>query len=256
MASDLGIVCGLTLPLGASAMMSTCRTCGYRRHPSREGSPRRKVGTHVNSFANLMTKPPAARVVAPPPPASIAVSDLEAEVARLRAELAATHATPADQPAKKPRLREDFVPNTVEEAGLWLKSRQQEMDDAIISGNTLDVARLASAIAEGAGQLRVWTQAAIARQRQRRRRRGDDLESRVIRAENLVHVGELSSARQALEGDSVAPGTQATLDKLQDVQRRPPQPREVMPPENVGFQPPTFVSVGREKVREKGGPLG
>ena len=78
MASDLGIVCGLTLPLGASAMMSTCRTCGYRRHPSREGSPRRKVGTHVNSFANLMTKPPAARVVAPPPPASIAVSDLEA----------------------------------------------------------------------------------------------------------------------------------------------------------------------------------
>ena len=100
----------------------------------------------------------AARVVAPPPPPSTAVSDLEAEVARLRAELAATHVTPADQPAKKPRLREDFVPNTVEEAGLWLKSRQQEMDDAIISGNTLDVARLASAIAEGASQLPAWTQ--------------------------------------------------------------------------------------------------
>ena len=100
----------------------------------------------------------AARVVAPPPPPSTAVSDLEAEVARLRAELAATHVTPEDQPAKKPRLREDFVPNTVEEAGLWLKSRQQEMDDAIISGNTLDVARLASAIAEGASQLRAWTQ--------------------------------------------------------------------------------------------------
>ena len=76
-------------------------------------------------------------------------------------------------------------------------------------------------------------QAAIARQRQRRRRRGDDLDSRVIRAENLVHVGELSSARQALEGDSVAPGTQAILDKLQDVQRRPPQPREAMPPEII-----------------------
>ena len=39
-------------------------------------------------------------------------------------------------------------------------------------------------------------QAAIARKTARRRRRGDDLESRVIRADNLVHVGELSSARQ------------------------------------------------------------
>ena len=76
-----------------------------------------------------------------------------------------------------------------------------------------------------------------------RRRRGDDLDSRVIRAENLVHVGELSSARQALEGDSVAPGTQATLDKLQDVQRRPPQPREAMPPEIMGFQPPTLFQL-------------
>ena len=39
--------------------------------------------------------------------------------------------------------------------------------------------------------------AASARQRQRRRG-GDDVERRVRRAENMVHVGELSSARQAL----------------------------------------------------------
>ena len=42
----------------------------------------------------------AARVVAPPPPASTAVSNLEVEVARLRAELAATHVTPADPIAR------------------------------------------------------------------------------------------------------------------------------------------------------------
>ena len=90
-------------------------------------------------------------------------------------------------------------------------------------------------------------QAAIARQRQRRRRRGDDLESRVIRAENLVHVGELSSARQALEGDAVAPGTQATLDKLQGVQRRPPQPREALPPEIARFQPPTLFQLDEKQ---------
>ena len=39
---------------------------------------------------------------------------------------------------------------------------------------------------------------------------------RVMRAERLVHVGELSSARQALEGSEVAPGTRSTLDQLQD----------------------------------------
>ena len=71
------------------------------------------------------------------------------------------------------------------------------------------------------------------------------------RAENLVHVGELSSARQALEGVAVALGTQATLNKLKDVRRRPPQAREALPPEIMGFQPQTFVPVGRETVRQK-----
>ena len=74
--------------------------------------------------------------------------------------------------------------------------------------------------------------AASARQRQRRRvgTGEDDLESRVRRAKNLVHVGEVSSARQALEGAAVALGAQATLDKLQGVRWRPPQPREALPP--------------------------
>ena len=44
-------------------------------------------------------------------------------------------------------------------------------------------------------------------------------------------VGELSSARQALEGAAVAPGNRNTLALLQNARRRPPEPREPLPPE-------------------------
>ena len=47
-----------------------------------------------------------------------------------------------------------------------------------------------------------------------------DVELRAIRAE--VQVGELSSARQALEGVALAPGNEATLRQLIDASRRPP----------------------------------
>ena len=47
-------------------------------------------------------------------------------------------------------------------------------------------------------------------------RDGDDVERRILKAERLVELGELSSARQALEGETVAPSDQATLDKMQD----------------------------------------
>ena len=58
-------------------------------------------------------------------------------------------------------------------------------------------------------------QAAVGRRR-RRRRPGDDLERRAARAEMLVHLGELSSARQALEGASVASGSNQSLAMLSD----------------------------------------
>ena len=74
-------------------------------------------------------------------------------------------------------------------------------------------------------------QAAVSRRR--KRRGGHDLERRATRAHNLVQVGELSSARQALEGAEIAPGTKDTLSKLADISKRPdrlrdPIPREVM----------------------------
>ena len=67
--------------------------------------------------------------------------------------------------------------------------------------------------------------AAQSRRRGRRRTVSDDVEKRTLRAELLVQVGELSAARQALEGAALAPGNQATLDALTDATRRPPHLR-------------------------------
>ena len=61
--------------------------------------------------------------------------------------------------------------------------------------------------------------AAVSRRRSCRRVHEDDLEKRVARAELLCHLGELSSARQALEGATLAPGNSDTLDQLKDPTR-------------------------------------
>ena len=60
----------------------------------------------------------------------------------------------------------------------------------------------------------------------RRRQDSDDDGRRVSRALSLVRMGELSAARQALEGAPVAPGTMATFRALTHPERRPPLPRE------------------------------
>ena len=64
-----------------------------------------------------------------------------------------------------------------------------------------------------------------------RRVNGDDLERRAKRAELLVGMDELSSARQALEGAELAPGTNETLQMLSDHPKRPPKIREPLPVE-------------------------
>ena len=55
------------------------------------------------------------------------------------------------------------------------------------------------------------------------------LERRANRALQLVQMGELSSARHALEGAEIAPGSQATLQALTNEDRRPAIPREPLP---------------------------
>ena len=56
--------------------------------------------------------------------------------------------------------------------------------------------------------------------RRRRHQREETVERRAIRALSRVNLGELSAARQALEGASLAPGTHATLWALTDPERR------------------------------------
>ena len=64
--------------------------------------------------------------------------------------------------------------------------------------------------------------------RRRRRVVHDDVDARAACAEALVQLGELSAARQALEGASVAPGNTATLAEVQGRHRR-------FLPSNSGF---------------------
>ena len=64
----------------------------------------------------------------------------------------------------------------------------------------------------------------------RRRQQGDTVEKRADQALNLVQTGELSAARHALEGDSIAPGNQQTQRALQDPNRCPAVLRSPLPP--------------------------
>ena len=61
-------------------------------------------------------------------------------------------------------------------------------------------------------------------------------------------MGEFSHARQALEGAALAPGNQATLDALQDPERRLAQPREPLPEDLAQFIPATLFELDEKLV--------
>ena len=69
---------------------------------------------------------------------------------------------------------------------------------------------------------------------------------------SLVHVVELSAARQALERAPVAPGTHATLRVLTDPERRRPLPREPLNPKVTHTQPAVAFQLGNpgEELRQ------
>ena len=62
-----------------------------------------------------------------------------------------------------------------------------------------------------------------------RSNQSESVERRAERAQMFANIGELSSARQALEGSALAPGNLATLRSLTNPARRPARPREPMP---------------------------
>ena len=73
--------------------------------------------------------------------------------------------------------------------------------------------------------------------RRRRREQGDGIEKRANRALSLVQMGELSAARQALDGAPIAPGTLATLRVLTDPEKRPPSARQELSDEILHSEP-------------------
>ena len=70
--------------------------------------------------------------------------------------------------------------------------------------------------------------------RRRRRRQDDEVAKRADRFQSLVQMGELSTARQALEGAAVAPGTEATRF-LATFRSEPPLPGKTV---DFGTDPP------------------
>ena len=70
--------------------------------------------------------------------------------------------------------------------------------------------------------------------RRRRREQGDGVEKRANRVLSLVQMGELSAARQALDG---APRTLATLRALTDPEKRPPSARQELSDEILYSEP-------------------
>ena len=81
-------------------------------------------------------------------------------------------------------------------------------------------------------------EASVAMHRKRRRdTQSNEMERRAARALSLVQMGELSSGRQALEGASLAPGSDQTLNSLRDPDRRPPRPRDPIPRDILEHQP-------------------
>ena len=108
-----------------------------------------------------------------------------------------------------------------------------------VAGRWLDLVELARQTEEQAQQSSV---------RRRRRQSTDDLAKRAERAVTLVQMGEVSRARQALEGAQLAPGTLDTLRALTDPRKRPPVPREVLSRTIQEFQPREQFVLDAEKV--------
>ena len=76
--------------------------------------------------------------------------------------------------------------------------------------------------------------------------RTDGIARRVERADQLVHLGELSSARQVLESVELAPGTAETLRLLR---ARPATPRDPLPEDILGHLPDVEFQLDSDRFK-------
>ena len=82
-------------------------------------------------------------------------------------------------------------------------------------------------------------------QHRRRRTQTDTIDRRAERAEALVHLGELSSGRHALEGAPLAPGNEETRRALTDERLRPPMLRAPLSEDLLSFQPESSLHLSQ-----------
>ena len=80
---------------------------------------------------------------------------------QLPAEFSGTSGVGEDKPMRdvepsKKRLREDYIPASVEDLVRWMCDRQKDLQEAMLSGRIQDVTRLAEVVADGGAQLKTW----------------------------------------------------------------------------------------------------
>ena len=92
-------------------------------------------------------------------------------------------------------------------------------------------------------------QGVVAQSRKRRRGRQNEDENRAARALHLAQMGELSSARQALEASPVATGNEATRAKLMNENRRPSKPRRGLDQDILQMHPHVPLHFDEDKFQ-------
>ena len=111
--------------------------------------------------------------------------------------------------------------------GLLPKGQLQEQFNRFIQGQWIHLLT----------ESRQSNERALQHQNRRQRTQSDSLERRAERAQALVHLGELSSGRQASKGAALAPGNQVMRRALTDATRRLPIPRAPLSEDFLIHQP-------------------
>ena len=118
------------------------------------------------------------------------------------------------------------------------KGKFQERFDAFARGDWGSLLSQSEEAAKSAAAIRQRSQ----------RTRVDSVEQRAERAQSLAELGELSSARLALDGASCAPRNEQTLRALRDPRRRLVALREDLPDEVQSHQPVVPFELDHEAV--------
>ena len=84
------------------------------------------------------------------------VVELQAKLSSVDHQQLARDTPMRDAEPSKKRLREDYIPASVEDLVQWLSDRQKDLQEAMLSGRIQDVTRLAKLVADGGAQL-TWT---------------------------------------------------------------------------------------------------